>query len=1077
MRQEIFSGGIMARRTTGEAKIWLALGLFVTGLATAAPSAAAVDKTLATQVAQPISNDEVKTAAEVGAQSVDVVPVAQRISPIGKTLANLRGYMPDYLGSNANGEMFWYNVDNVLKSTATGPISIANFDQEKLAQINLQEGFVDQSGNLFYSESNSCFVLKKLSLGAPAPVNLSAPHQDEEECASTSPTNGLVSGKELLQTANLAFDASGNIYLTEKTIMALSTKIRKITTSGVLSTIAGTGILGSTGADGSAATAANITLVGDIDVDGSGNVYFIDGSVEEQKNARIRRIKPDGTIETFRTAGADREFRQVLAGPDGAVYFTERVIENDSYDPLYRITKVNPNGSVVYIGDGTEGSSGDGASAALAKIGSPFLVDVLSDNSLIFSYYNGTSDLATDPFENQWTIHRRVTSDGMISTLSGLGDVVLNYGYYNIGFGIAGEDSLVTDSSVELVPGATETLWNDGWEDTVITRSASGDGVEMYGNYGTGVDYVHARRTVSSTGTITDELNSQVPFDPDSVGYDASGNAYYIPQGECRVMKRTPAGTTTTYSGTADCSDDGHISDGGSLAVSHDGTVYWAPSGYACEGYNSCKIVKISGPSGNQEIIAETAAGCSEYPDNPPTNSGGAKSICFSVNGMTVDRGGNLYISDYYAGNILKLSFDGQFSPLTVDGDYYTVSHLAFSVDGSLYFSDSDSIQKIVGVAATDPEDFAPPSAAVLDALPTTLAVPNATIQIGRPFVLTELGFDPFEWVVISLQSTPQVLDTVQADASGVISVTVTIPDGVSFGVHTLSALGTTSGVGSRTAITISAGFNLVALDSPKRLVDTRAVGGRFGSSSASGVSVLRLKVAGALTVKGAASGLPSSGVGAVAMNVTVVEGKDKDGYGFVTVYPCASDSTPVPDASNLNFAGGQTVPNSVLAPVSADGHVCFSVYGDTHLLVDVAGYVPAGSGLTALDSPKRLVDTRAVGGRFGSSSASGVSVLRLKVAGALTVKGAASGLPVSGVGAVAMNVTVVDGKDKDGYGFVTVYPCASDSTSVPDASNLNFAGGQTVPNSVLAPVSADGHVCFSVYGDTHLLVDVSAYA
>jgi serine protease len=152
-------------------------------------------------------------------------------------------------------------------------------------------------------------------------------------------------------------------------------------------------------------------------------------------------------------------------------------------------------------------------------------------------------------------------------------------------------------------------------------------------------------------------------------------------------------------------------------------------------------------------------------------------------------------------------------------------------------------------------------------------------------------------------------------------------------------------------------------------------------------------------------------------------------------------------------------------------------VYGDTHLLVDVSGYVPAGTGLTALDSPSRLVDTRVSGGRFGSSSTSGVSVLRVKVAGATTVKGVASGLPSTGIGAVAMNVTVVEGKDKGGYGFVTVYPCASASTSVPDASNLNFAGGQTVPNSVLAPLSADGYVCFSVYGDTHLLVDVSAYA
>jgi hypothetical protein len=936
MRQEIFSGGIMARRTTGEAKIWLALGLFVTGLASAAPSAtaAAVDKTLATRVAEPISNDEVKTAAEVEAQSVDVVPVAQRISPIGKTLADLRGSMPDYLGSNASGEMFWYNYENVLKSTATGPISIANFDQDGLAQIYLEEGFVDQSGNLFYSEPFACFVLKKLSLGAPAPVNLSAPHQDEE-CATDSPSDGPVSGKELLNLSNLAFDASGNIYFHER--LTFGQKIRKIDTStGLLSTVGGTvGLFGGNVADGSLATSGKIYVSGEIDVDASGNIYFIEET--EEVNAKIRLIKPNGIIETFRTAGAGREFRQVLAAPDGSVYFTERVIDDWSgVDPVYKITKVNADSSVVYIGNGTEGSSGDGASAALAKIGNPVLVDVLSDNSLVFSYYNLTSDLATDPFDNQWNIHRRVTSAGVISTLSGLGDVVVNYGPIN--FGIAGEDSLVTDTSVELVQGATETLLNVGWAETVVTRNASGDGVEMYGSYGTGVDKVLARRTVSSSGVITDELNSDVPFDPQSVGYDTRGNAYYIPWGECRIMKRTPTGTTTTHSGTADCSSNTGVSTPyGSITVGHDGTVFWAPEP-ACSYDSSCTIVKISASNGTQEIVASTPDNCSEYQDASISQQL-SDLICFTPGPKAVDRGGNLIFVDGYSGNILKLSFDGEISSVTDDGNYYNVDHMAFSPDGSLYFSDFDSIEKIVGVAATDPEDFAPPSAAVLDALPTTLAVPNATIQIGRPFVLTELGFDPFEWVVISLQSTPQVLDTVQADASGVISVTVTIPDGVSFGVHTLSALGTTSGVGSRTAITISAGFNLVALDSPKRLVDTRAVGGRFGSSSASGVSVLRLKVAGALTVKGAASGLPSSGVGAVAMNVTVVEGKDKDGYGFVTVYPCASDSTPVPDASNLNFAGGQTVPNSVLAPVSADGHVCFSVYGDTHLLVDVSAY------------------------------------------------------------------------------------------------------------------------------------------
>ena len=54
----------------------------------------------------------------------------------------------------------------------------------------------------------------------------------------------------------------------------------------------------------------------------------------------------------------------------------------------------------------------------------------------------------------------------------------------------------------------------------------------------------------------------------------------------------------------------------------------------------------------------------------------------------------------------------------------------------------------------------------------------------------------------------------------------------------------------------------------------------------------------------------------------------------YVTVYPCGSR----PDASNLNFVSGQTIPNSVIAPVSANGEVCFYVYGTAHLLADVSG-------------------------------------------------------------------------------------------------------------------------------------------
>jgi ELWxxDGT repeat protein len=370
----------------------------------------------------------------------------------------------------------------------------------------------------------------------------------------------------------------------------------------------------------------------------------------------------------------------------------------------------------------------------------------------------------------------------------------------------------------------------------------------------------------------------------------------------------------------------------------------------------------------------------------------------------------------------------------------------------------------------------APPSANALNALPETLILTDTSFTPGERLVLTYSGFTPFEWVVVSLQSTPTVLNSIQADANGVVTTSVVLPSSTAPGSHTLSLLGLTSGVGARKTVTIEAESrnSFVSLSEPKRLVDTRD-GNRFGTTSTSGVSIKRIKITDAKTYKGETTGLPDTNIGAVALNVTAVGGNDDKGYGFVTVYPCDSPTTPVPNSSNLNFSGGQTIPNAVIAPVSANGYICFSVNGNTDLLVDAAGYFPADSGLSALTEPKRLVDTRD-GNRFGTTSTSGVSIKRIKITDAKTYKGETTGLPDTNIGAVALNVTAVGGNDDKGYGFVTVYPCDSPTTRVPDSSNLNFTGGQTIPNSVIAPVSANGYICFSVNGNTDLLVDAAGY-
>ncbi|MGA1344649.1 MAG: trypsin-like serine protease [Ilumatobacteraceae bacterium] len=266
-----------------------------------------------------------------------------------------------------------------------------------------------------------------------------------------------------------------------------------------------------------------------------------------------------------------------------------------------------------------------------------------------------------------------------------------------------------------------------------------------------------------------------------------------------------------------------------------------------------------------------------------------------------------------------------------------------------------------------------------------------------------------------------------------------------------------TSGVTPLDVAAVGERVTVVPL-TPARVLDTRAgVGapeGAVGDMTVDGAPI-EVQIAGR-------AGVPGSGVGAVALNVTVVDGVAPDAGGYVTVFPCGRR----PDASNLNFVTGQTVPNAVIAPVSTAGTVCLFVFGEAHLLVDVSGYLP--SGFVPVD-PTRILDTRS-----GVGAVSAAPVGELDGSGrslVLTVAGR-GGVPAAGAEAVAMNLTVVDGVTNDFGGYVAVHPCGAR----PTVSNLNFVSGQTVPNAVVAPVAADGTVCLYVYGTADLLADVSGY-
>ena len=244
----------------------------------------------------------------------------------------------------------------------------------------------------------------------------------------------------------------------------------------------------------------------------------------------------------------------------------------------------------------------------------------------------------------------------------------------------------------------------------------------------------------------------------------------------------------------------------------------------------------------------------------------------------------------------------------------------------------------------------------------------------------------------------------------------------------------------------------------PARIVDTRdGTGGRLGSLGAG--SQFDAQITGR-------GGVPATGVSAVVLNATVT---DTTAASYLTVWPSGAPRGPL---SNLNYVPGQTVPNLVTVKVGAGGKV--SVYnnaGATNVIFDVVGFYsdgsgPAGSRYHAV-SPSRFFDTRVGSGGVPHHTMAAGQVLPFKATGV-------NGVPSTGVTAVVMNVTVTEPTSS---GYVTVYPS---DVGRPNASNLNFVAGLTVPNLVTVRVPANGVVDFSNFsnfgGTIQLLADVVGY-
>ncbi|MEO1059551.1 MAG: hypothetical protein AAFY28_21820, partial [Actinomycetota bacterium] len=78
--------------------------------------------------------------------------------------------------------------------------------------------------------------------------------------------------------------------------------------------------------------------------------------------------------------------------------------------------------------------------------------------------------------------------------------------------------------------------------------------------------------------------------------------------------------------------------------------------------------------------------------------------------------------------------------------------------------------------------------------------------------------------------------------------------------------------------------------------------------------------------------GIPTDARALIA-NVTITQ---PQGRGFATIYPCGEQ----PNASTLNYADGQTIPNGATIGLSPTGTICIFTLRTAHVIIDATGYL-----------------------------------------------------------------------------------------------------------------------------------------